>query len=419
MSGPLDVLDHSDTGDETLRRFRYQINYCALKALQLLITDAELVAIYCEHHEDVLLEMKDGSLIAIQIKTRELHQPHLKASDDAIYDALVKFCRKDAEFPNKISSFVLVTNFAFYRGNGAGDIQNLINEAKKSPALEGLTERSQVKQFFKTLSKKTGLSMEAVVGTFARIALEERKTGIDQPDLEVTHAIGEFPHYRDLPPSRVLSAARALRWAIFEASSRSLQTAIAKQHEITTTFNDLRDALYAAKKRICQTDLESILKDAAAAVMASGEAELLSIAQFLRRDEIAPGLGRMILKMQAGEIPLGEIDQMKDDVSTLDSAFIKWKERYGLEEANRRLAHFQHLALRDLRKAKSATESAPDPYGHPMLKAFRNIAEQTHQTETATLFGCRPEHLIGTGGVLTDECKIWWGPEIPIGDKKK
>jgi hypothetical protein len=44
MSELLNVLDNSDTGDETLRRFRYQINYCALKALQLLNTGTSLIS---------------------------------------------------------------------------------------------------------------------------------------------------------------------------------------------------------------------------------------------------------------------------------------------------------------------------------------------------------------------------------------
>ncbi len=44
-----------DPGDEVQRRFRYQINYAALKALQMLAPDSKVRSVYCEHLEDVLL----------------------------------------------------------------------------------------------------------------------------------------------------------------------------------------------------------------------------------------------------------------------------------------------------------------------------------------------------------------------------
>ena len=71
QDSPATIDDLADGGDEVQRRFRYQINYCALKALQLLRPTAEFCAIYCEHIEDLLIESLDGAFIGIQIKTRE------------------------------------------------------------------------------------------------------------------------------------------------------------------------------------------------------------------------------------------------------------------------------------------------------------------------------------------------------------
>ena len=28
------------------------------------------------------------------------------------------------------------------------------------------------------------------------------------------------------------------------------------------------------------------------------------------------------------------------------------------------------------------------------------------------LHGCRPEHLIGAAGLLTQQCKTWWSPHF-------
>lgn len=70
-----------DPGDEVQRRFRYQINYAALKALQILAPDAAVRSVYCEHLEDVLVEGINALFTGIQIKTRELNQPQFRLSD--------------------------------------------------------------------------------------------------------------------------------------------------------------------------------------------------------------------------------------------------------------------------------------------------------------------------------------------------
>ena len=63
--GPGAALDGTDGGDESQRRFRYQINYAALKILQLLLDETEVSAVYCEQIEDVLLEKKDGRFVGM------------------------------------------------------------------------------------------------------------------------------------------------------------------------------------------------------------------------------------------------------------------------------------------------------------------------------------------------------------------
>lgn len=122
----------------------------------------------------------------------------------------------------------------------------------------------------------------------------------------------------------------------------------------------------------------------------------------------------MEFKMAAGAISYSDIEQTKDDVASLESAFLRWKERHGLNEANRRLAHFQYLALRDARVAQHLSERQDAPYGQEMIHAVRSRLAETRIREAATLFGCRTEHLIGAAGLLTEECKLWWGTPISI-----
>jgi len=143
--------------------------------------------------------------------------------------------------------------------------------------------------------------------------------------------------------------------------------------------------------------------------------ELLTIAGFLTRETLPPGLGRMELKMAAGAIDYADVAQMKDDVASLESVFLRWKERDGLPAANQRLAHFQYLALRDARIAEHFEKRSDVPYGSAMLRRLKDQLRATWAAEKAALFGCRPEHLAGAAGLLSEECKIQWSVH-PIGE---
>lgn len=70
VKSPEWVVDQDDPGDETARRFSYQWAYTAILACGLLDTDGQVLELYCEHHEDVLVKRRDGQFHAIQVKTR-------------------------------------------------------------------------------------------------------------------------------------------------------------------------------------------------------------------------------------------------------------------------------------------------------------------------------------------------------------
>jgi hypothetical protein len=218
---PATAVDTIDTGDEVQRRFRYQINYCALKALQLLADGSPILAIYCEQIEDLLIEFCDGRFWGLQIKTRELDQSPIKASDEVVISALARFCVRDVEFPGKLSLFVLVTNFVFYKGDGGDDIRNVLQCVRADPKLTGLTRRHALRRNIECIAEKSELPVEQVVVTLAKVKLEERKTGIDQPDLEVVQTLGRIDLYSTYPHAGLLVAARLLKAHVWEASRAS------------------------------------------------------------------------------------------------------------------------------------------------------------------------------------------------------
>jgi hypothetical protein len=55
---PIKVLSDTDRGDDVQRRFRYQAAIAASLSLALLDSDSDIIEIFCEQHEDILVRPK-------------------------------------------------------------------------------------------------------------------------------------------------------------------------------------------------------------------------------------------------------------------------------------------------------------------------------------------------------------------------
>jgi Cap4 dsDNA endonuclease len=390
-----------DPGDEVQRRFRYQINYAALKALQMLAPGSEVRGVYCEHLEDVLVENSNGLYTGIQVKTRELDQPQFRLSDSSVHGTLKRFCVRDARYPGQFERFVFATNFVL-----DGDVGTLLNCCRDNPKLNELGPRDKTRKYLVALAESTGMNLEHVIAALSKVHLEARKTGIDQPEMELVRALGEIDPLGSQSLLELDRIAGAVRSHIWNVSSLALDGYVLETHAVVEDFGGHVDKLRTRQKRLDRELMASLTTPAA-----SDGQELLSIREFIDRESIPPGLGRMELKMAAGDIGYADVEQMKDDVATLERTFLGWKEKFGLAEANRRLAHFQHLAKSAARKAESQTSTKAGAYGQAMLIDLRELTRATATDEKDSLFGCRPEHLVGTAGLLSEECKVWWSAD--------
>lgn len=399
-----------DPGDDVQRRFRYQINYAALKALQLLADGTSVRAVYCEYHEDVLIENDSGRFIAIQIKTRELDQKQFRLSEPSVVGSLKRFCVRAARYPGMFEKFILATNYVFHKGDGDDDLSKLLHCCRHDPGLAGLGPRHKLRKRIAEFVKSTGVGQDKVIEALGKVQLEERKTGIDQIELELVRAIGELDQLGHQSQFELMRMADQIRGHVWNASSLALEGYILDTHAVAEDLRTHLELLRTEKKRI---DRELMVR--LTTPSASGLPELLTIREFVKREAIPPGLGRMELKMAAGGVGYSEVEQMKDDVASLEVAFLGWKEKFGLAEANKRLAHFQYLARKDAREAETNTASGSGPYGSAMLVDLRKRARATAAHEGDRLFGCRSEHLVGTAGLLSEECKVWWSGDHDLG----
>ena len=79
---PNEVLAPNDPGDETASRYRFQWTWAAIASCMLFDQTQDVIEVFCEQVEDVLLKHSDGTFTGQQVKTRDSDQPVWKADDE-------------------------------------------------------------------------------------------------------------------------------------------------------------------------------------------------------------------------------------------------------------------------------------------------------------------------------------------------
>lgn len=104
----------SDRGDETQERFRYQWAIGVWVLARSLTGERPIRALWCEHHEDYLLELSAGRYVAVQVKTDSRENAEWRWSDDALVDSVTRFCAFEKMYGAAIDSYEFVSNAAPY-----------------------------------------------------------------------------------------------------------------------------------------------------------------------------------------------------------------------------------------------------------------------------------------------------------------
>ncbi|QDF96916.1 hypothetical protein CJ010_10430 [Azoarcus sp. DD4] len=104
----------SDRGDETQERFRYQWAIGMWLLAQSLTGKRPIRALWCEHHEDYLLELPAGRYIAVQVKTDSRENARWRWSDDALVDSVARFCAFERIHGAVIDGYEFISNAAPY-----------------------------------------------------------------------------------------------------------------------------------------------------------------------------------------------------------------------------------------------------------------------------------------------------------------
>ncbi|ANB77308.1 hypothetical protein AYM40_35070 [Paraburkholderia phytofirmans OLGA172] len=103
-----------DRGDETQDRFRYQWAVGVYLLVQALRGNSAVSAIWCEHHDDFLVELSTGKFWAVQVKTDSSENANWLVTDAAFVHAISRFCSIEQQHGPRIDQYHFFSNAGVY-----------------------------------------------------------------------------------------------------------------------------------------------------------------------------------------------------------------------------------------------------------------------------------------------------------------
>ncbi len=406
---PDTLIDHSDPGDETQNRFRYQHAYGIVLLIAAIKQELPYVALWCEHWEDFLAERVDGRFASYQVKTRKPENGPWKFNDDAFVKSIKRFVQLDEEFPDKILHHHFVSNLNPFHSS-------VEKEKVKCPGLilQTIACSEKIEKLAETLQATIGALADNLTVSTDKLYSTLKRTkfikgpSLDGYDSEVAHLhLANCDFCSKLNASQLNGVRDELIHLIYRASSLGVDDPAI--HWVALGDPDsMKPQLYA--KRVSVDDVKE---------------------QVLARDigfRFTPSDGIYSLKKSQGshksaleqKFSQGGLGQYQD--------FMKWRamsaEEHLLElvardpdKANLIVDQLRGVVQGTCLDAHAQVSGNPEPWEPAMYKKVIDDLKRIHSEEPSNIsfqdFNC----LMGVAGLLTDECLVWWSPEFELEDQ--
>ena len=400
-ANPLKVPAADDTGAETLRRYRFQAAFAAHLAVGSVEQLSSVAAVYCEHHDDVLIEFHDGLCDAIQVKTQASGVGPLKGNSDAVLKALSRFVSLEIQFASRFRAYHIACITGFYNaGKSTSNLGHCLEQARSCDASASLPK--PLKNLVSKIKTPKDISHEIVVATLRKVRLNGHLAKLEDMEQRVRTAIEELPGMASHRVSEVAAAAEA----VIELATRAGQATAGTAASDYVAYLDEPDAHAAAAaitaKRLTPEAVKAALDHAVAAVATLRSTTGTSVGSMPVGSSVAHK------KMDAGGLPVHSVRLLDDLRSSAEQEISRRLYRDGADKANRDYDHLQVLVGALAEDARLAARIHDGAYGQEMYADLRRRLTEQVSTQPGSTLGLSPELLTGIAAILTELCRVWW-----------
>lgn len=401
---PDTVLAVGDPGDDTARRFRYQWTYAAITCCSLLDDSEDIVEVFCEHHEDVLVKHLGGQYSGFQIKTRESNQDPWKANDEAVVKSCCRFAQLETDFPNLFRAFKFLTNHPFSASKSGNSFPYVLEQIRLADEPDELSPVA-----LKFVNKIATKSKRTPNQAFSALRKTRASDGLPKlPDIQSRLADTLAVIWDEGANSTNPALHRAARNLVEEC-----QNASSLAHEnllpayLPATTGSKNDGILPRidGKKFNRSRVVSCLQFGLhSAATLDGDPELCPM----------PGGGDgdlLLRKLDAGGFSVVTRNSAVDLRNKADVLGLKWIAKHGRHNGLKQYDHIRSSVLSDAAKAFEKTKREDRTFGLEMLDELRSQFRQ-RRVQRYQLYDSSDEHLEGFGYGLTAECKVRWSEDL-------
>lgn len=396
----------NDPGDETARRFNYQWMYAAIICCLLLDNTEDVVDVFCEQHEDILVKYGDGRFAGLQIKTRASDQPVWKFSDESIQNACVRFCQLERDFPDCFASYRFLTNHPLFAADNFQCFNHILGKMRNAASTAEL--EPQTAKIIERLVKLSSCDKEIVLSA-----------------LRKTWAADDLPKMKDIKMRLVADLASVwskanvcthavLAQAAIELSRHCADASSLAHAQVLPAYLAVSKAP-ASKELAARLAAKRIDKSCLIAIIEKGintTAPLSADPRFVD----PPGAvdnNLLLKKIDAGgfsEVSRNSATDLRDKA---DYLALTWIQKHGDVEGLKRYDQVRSIVLKEAAAALEETKTSEKLFGVKMLNELRKKIKARRKQGEDDFFDCRDEHIEGFAFGLTAECKIIWSSDRP------
>jgi hypothetical protein len=405
---PLEIEPENTSGEHTEHNYRYQHAYGVILLIGATCNRHPYVAIYPEHHEDILCERIDKKFDGFQIKTRKPGEGDWDLNDEAVKKSIKRFTQLNKDFEEHICSLYFVSN-ADYSSPGM-TIQDQ-TKLRRSPlrfmnAVRSCTcVEDIVKPFDETIQElrnHCSCTLDELFATLQKVWFingPERYGIASQITDKHLPAIPECSSF----PVPIVNAIREelIRKVWFAAS----EVEDPSKHWYPIGKVSPENPHITAKRIPVSVVLQTIREKTNPPFRYNG-ASTLSLGNG------AGNLWRLQKKMKKGQLH-SQIETMEQRSLSAEQQLIEFALTRS-SEVDSYLKQLEWVVRGECDEAYLQASLTGTVYGPQMLVDVYSRLQKKAEQDCELVYRQPKELLIGIAGLLTGECKVWWSEPFDL-----
>ena len=396
----------SDRADEMQSFLKYQWTAAVMLLAAAIDAKTNYLAVWCEHHDDLLAEIPDGLYHAIQVKTLSGSNAQWVCSERGFQKAINRFCEHEADYSEKLEKYIFYSNAPPYipgptaikPQNLARSPMRLLEECKRVNSYSTISP--PYRESFDSLVIDVGNTAELVFSVLRKLEFM-RGLPLETFEESLAAALGDVSHCHQMTIARLRRTRDALMQLVGNASTLSVPS-IAVCTSVLQT--DGRPEVSIRAKRVSREVIEDTIKQPL-----DGGFRYENTESQLQLGEAHGQKEVLRRKMSAGYVgsffPAIWYQAMAAERRLLESAVLS------PAATQKKIQQLEAAVLVACQNAEAKYILEPDERVRG-IKIYQEILESTNYLATydrETVEHERAETLRGIAGLLSGSCRFAWG----------